>query len=51
MRKVYEQHARNLQAQVRVADDKAKELYVRVQENMDLLKECIALTDRQSLST
>jgi len=39
VRKVYEQHARNLQAQVRVADDKAKELYVRVQENMDLLKE------------
>lgn len=39
VRKVYEQHAHNLQAQVRVADDKAKELYVRVQESMENLKE------------
>jgi DNA repair exonuclease SbcCD ATPase subunit len=39
VRKVYEQHACNLQAQVRAADDKAKELYVRVQEHLDLLKE------------
>jgi len=38
VRKVYEQHARNLQMQVRSADGKAKELYVNVQENMDLLR-------------
>eukprot|EP00929_Paragymnodinium_shiwhaense_P114416 TRINITY_DN82805_c0_g1_i1.p1 TRINITY_DN82805_c0_g1~~TRINITY_DN82805_c0_g1_i1.p1 ORF type:complete len:851 (+),score=268.03 TRINITY_DN82805_c0_g1_i1:161-2713(+) len=39
VRKVYEQHARNLQAQVRIADGKALDLSMGVQQNIDSMRE------------
>ncbi|CAK0801681.1 unnamed protein product [Prorocentrum cordatum] len=39
VRKVYEQHVRSLQAQVRSADGKATELHLSMQHNLGLLKE------------
>lgn len=39
VRKLYEQHTRNLQAQVRAADGKAMELYLGIQQSMDAMRE------------
>jgi len=39
VRKVYEVHARSLQAQVRAADARAMELHLSAQEKMDLVRE------------
>eukprot|EP00928_Gymnodinium_smaydae_P090777 TRINITY_DN74506_c0_g1_i1.p1 TRINITY_DN74506_c0_g1~~TRINITY_DN74506_c0_g1_i1.p1 ORF type:complete len:184 (-),score=54.94 TRINITY_DN74506_c0_g1_i1:19-570(-) len=39
VRKVYERHMRGLQTQVQVADRKAVDLYLSVQEKMELLEE------------
>jgi len=39
VRKVYEQHCRNLQSQVKVADGKALELQLNVQESIEQLRE------------
>eukprot|EP00747_Dinoflagellata_sp_TGD_P010635 gnl/TRDRNA2_/TRDRNA2_120008_c0_seq1.p1 gnl/TRDRNA2_/TRDRNA2_120008_c0~~gnl/TRDRNA2_/TRDRNA2_120008_c0_seq1.p1 ORF type:complete len:641 (+),score=131.79 gnl/TRDRNA2_/TRDRNA2_120008_c0_seq1:106-1923(+) len=39
VRRVYEQHVKNLQAQVQAADGQAMELHVRMQQSMELLRE------------
>lgn len=39
VRKVYEQHARNLQVQVQAADGKAMKLHLSMADNMDVLRE------------